>query len=303
MKIERLLEIIFYLLAHKKATSQQLAQHFSVSVRTIQRDIESLILAGIPIMANTGRNGGYEILDDFKLARPLINSSDYAQLIAALTSLNTAIDDTNLTTTLGKLLAVQAQEKAVPTVMVDFSIAKENPTLIDLLKLLKEAINSQQRIKFCYHGHKNFRKVEPIALNYRWYAWYLLAFDCEKEDFRIFKLVRMDAVQKMPEPFRKEITNLPAFIEEQWGRDQSESLKIRLFCQANTRADISEYFRANILEIKENGDFTCDFFAVKTERLWFSLLLGFGDSVKVLEPIEVAEDLQKIAQKIIKNYS
>lgn len=58
MKIERLLEIIFYLLAHKKATSQQLAQHFSVSVRTIQRDIESLILAGIPIMANTGRNGG-----------------------------------------------------------------------------------------------------------------------------------------------------------------------------------------------------------------------------------------------------
>lgn len=53
MKIDRLLDIVIYLLNHKTATAKQLSERFQVSVRTIQRDVESIALAV------TGRSAFY----------------------------------------------------------------------------------------------------------------------------------------------------------------------------------------------------------------------------------------------------
>ncbi len=49
MKIDRLLEIVIYLLNHETASAKVLAQRFQVSVRTIQRDMISISAAGIPL--------------------------------------------------------------------------------------------------------------------------------------------------------------------------------------------------------------------------------------------------------------
>lgn len=69
MKTDRLYALTLYLLNHGKSSASELAKHFEVSVRTIQRDIDALCQAGIPICAFTGTNGGYEILSDFKSKR------------------------------------------------------------------------------------------------------------------------------------------------------------------------------------------------------------------------------------------
>mgnify|MGYP000906473170 FL=1 len=69
MKTDRLYALTLYLLNHGKSSASELAKHFEVSVRTIQRDIDTLCQAGIPICAFTGTNGGYEILSDFKSKR------------------------------------------------------------------------------------------------------------------------------------------------------------------------------------------------------------------------------------------
>lgn len=62
MKIDRLLEIIIIMLNNDIITGKQLSQRFQVSIKTIQRDITTLTMAGIPIVAHTGANGGYSIL-------------------------------------------------------------------------------------------------------------------------------------------------------------------------------------------------------------------------------------------------
>ena len=59
MKLERLLEIIIYLLNHEKVSAKYLAEYFKVSVRTIQRDMASIAEAGIPVYTLGGRYGGY----------------------------------------------------------------------------------------------------------------------------------------------------------------------------------------------------------------------------------------------------
>ena len=62
MKLERLLEIIIYLLNHEKVSAKYLAEYFKVSVRTIQRDMASIAEAGIPVYTLGGRYGGYRTL-------------------------------------------------------------------------------------------------------------------------------------------------------------------------------------------------------------------------------------------------
>ena len=80
MKIERLYAIMVYLLNHGRTSANELAKHFEVSVRTIQRDIDSLCLSGIPIVSVAGAAGGYEISEQFKLDKHLATSNDYSYI-------------------------------------------------------------------------------------------------------------------------------------------------------------------------------------------------------------------------------
>ena len=58
MKTERLLSILMILLHRRKITASELAGYFEVSVRTIQRDMDSLAVAGIPLYASVGKGRG-----------------------------------------------------------------------------------------------------------------------------------------------------------------------------------------------------------------------------------------------------
>lgn len=86
MKTNRLYAITIYLLNHGRTSAAELAKYFEVSVRTIQRDIDSLGMAGIPVYAINGVNGGYEISDTFKMDNQLMSKDDFAYIITALIS-------------------------------------------------------------------------------------------------------------------------------------------------------------------------------------------------------------------------
>ena len=63
MKIDRLIGILSVLLQEEKTTAPELAKRFEVSKRTINRDIEDLCRAGIPICTSQGTGGGISIMD------------------------------------------------------------------------------------------------------------------------------------------------------------------------------------------------------------------------------------------------
>lgn len=97
MKTDRLYALTLYLLNHGKSSISELAKHFEVSVRTIQRDMDVLCQAGIPICVFTDTNGGYEILNDFKINNQLASEDEYAYFTTAINGLkavtNNAVAD------------------------------------------------------------------------------------------------------------------------------------------------------------------------------------------------------------------
>jgi len=75
------------LLNRKIICASELSKIFDVSVRTIYRDIDAISRAGIPIVTETGSKGGISILEEFKIDKYLLSSSDISSAVIALTSI------------------------------------------------------------------------------------------------------------------------------------------------------------------------------------------------------------------------
>ena len=76
MKIDRLIGILSVLLQEEKVTAPELAERFEVSRRTINRDIDDLLFAGIPIRTSQGVGGGISIAEGYKVDRTILTSKD-----------------------------------------------------------------------------------------------------------------------------------------------------------------------------------------------------------------------------------
>ena len=88
MKIDRLIGILSVLLHEEKTTAPELAERFEVSRRTINRDIEDLCKAGIPIRTAQGTGGGISIMDGYRMDRTILTSKDMQMILAGLRSLD-----------------------------------------------------------------------------------------------------------------------------------------------------------------------------------------------------------------------
>ena len=88
MKIDRLIGILSVLLQKEKTTAPELAERFEVSRRTINRDIEDLCRAGIPIRTSQGTGGGISIMDGYRMDRTILTSKDMQVILAGLRSLD-----------------------------------------------------------------------------------------------------------------------------------------------------------------------------------------------------------------------
>ena len=88
MKIDRLIGILFVLLQKEKVTAPELAEKFEVSRRTINRDIENLCKAGIPISTSQGTGGGIWIMEGYRMDRTLLTSKDMQMILAGVRSLD-----------------------------------------------------------------------------------------------------------------------------------------------------------------------------------------------------------------------
>ena len=85
------------------------------------------------------------------------------------------------------------------------------------------------------------------------------------------------------------------------GSDQRKYYHIRLLCKNEIRQQALEYLSSNTIEEHENGDFIITM-NVPFEHMWFSLLMGFGDKVQVLEPDELKAMLKQKAEEILSIY-
>lgn len=301
MKLERLYAITVYLLNHGRTSASALAKHFEVSIRTIQRDIDSLCVSGIPVIALNGIHGGYEISEQFKIDQGFATPDEYSLILTALRGFISATENQKAKQTLEKL--TNASKPDDTGIILDFSVLREGN--FTLLQQLETAVTNKQTVQFTYTNNQNETRVhhvEPVAVLYRWYAWYLLAYSRIKNDYRTYKLIRMSHLKITDESFTKQHEPADAILQQTDQTDSRKYTDLIFRCRPSAKARAIEYLKGTVVEELPGGDFLIKTCVVENEQFWFGALLSFGDGIEVLEPETIRQRVIHAAKNILGLY-
>lgn len=301
MKIDRLYGITVYLLNHGKTSAAQLAQKFEVSVRTVQRDIDALCQAGIPVAAEAGVKGGYSIPDTFRMDSHAVTQEDYSLILTALKGFSSAMHNPKIEAAREKLSALAPS--ADQGIVLDFSVLREGDQA--LLETFQSAIRRKHPVRFTYTNADNVTRVhtvEPVAVVYRWYAWYLLAFSTVRQDYRTYKLVRMEGAEIVDVPFTREHAPAETILAEKDRKSPQLHTAVTVRCRPAARAKAIEYLDGTVT--RELGDGACEMelSVIENEHLWFGTLLALGDDIEIVAPECIRARVVRAAEKILSLY-
>lgn len=308
MKIDRLLAILIYLLNRDLVSARELAEHFEVSVRTIQRDIDALSFAGIPIRSVQGAQGGYGIVDTFKLDRQLVDTRDLFFILTTLESFRATFKKAELGDTLEKVKTLvrdyQSREIArqKEKLCIDFGAFSIGQNSSELFSLLDQGIENGQLVEFTYTNNKfvsTRRQVEPMTIAFKWFSWYLFGYCRLREDFRLFRLSRMQDVRLLPDRFERREKCFHDF--EKKAVPPETLVEITLKFEPKLKIMVEDYFRNGAISTDADG------FLIVRDRLpgdeWlYSMLLSYGSLVEVLDPPEIRQKLLEKSLAIVKKY-
>ncbi len=295
MQESRLFRIVYFLLNRGQVTAAELAREFEVSVRTIYRDIDALSGAGIPVYAETGRNGGISLLDNYVLDRTILSEKERQDILAALQSLSAA-GNTCDKATLDKLSAL-FRLPSDNWYEVDFSrwgeVAQDNNKFEDL----KKAVVCHRCVQISYVGAytaESSRKIHPLKLLYKSRAWYVKAYCAEKKDFRLFKLNRIIRWELLEEEFIP--VSWPEPLEEEKTPEQDQTPIVLRFSR-EVAYRVYDEFDLNHIQEQENGEMLVT--AYMPQDGWLTgFLLSFGAQVEVISPVYLREVLAAQAREI-----
>lgn len=304
MKIDRMLEIIIYLQNHDHVSASFLAERFHVSVRTIQRDMVSISAVGIPVYADAGKRGGYSILPNYKIKNTDIRKEEQQLVMKALESLATSYTSDTLNSLLEKYNAIVEKEGG-QKVFWDFGVTRENRQVQDLNGMLEQAIGQKRYISFDYRNAKgecSRHRVQPLAIHYKWYAWYLFSYKEERQAYRTYKVARMSNLVIEEEKYTRDHGDIEERLKESEQAYYETCIGIEVQFDKKESGLIQEYFPDCSIEALGEGLCRTFIHVPAKERLWKALLLSFGSRVKVVGPEDYKQELVQTAKKFLSNY-
>lgn len=285
MKIDRLIGIIMLLNNRGKMTAAELAEKYEVSAKTIQRDMDAINMAGIPIVSHRGQDGGYEILNSYRLNNSVLTRNDVSLINALIDGLQKSCSFPLLAELREKFVVLDRQESHVQRLAIDFSAWRENSSTKEKMKIIERSFSESRTIDFHYtnlQGNSGPRRVEPLQMVFKSNHWYLYGWCKDKAAYRFFKIRRMKDIQLGEAAAKREL--MPEEFDQTPMVDVAE-IRLRVTPDLLRRAD--DYFDSYTVE----GDVLTLHWPL--DEWVYSLLLGLGPKAEVLSPLSLREQIKK----------
>lgn len=300
MKTDRLIAILSILLQKDQVTAPELAELFEVSRRTINRDIDALSMAGIPIQTIQGAGGGIRIMEGYRVDRTVLTGSDMQAILAGLRGLDSVSGTNRYAQLMEKLSAGHAGTlDAGSHFLINLAAWNKTP-VADRVGKIHGAIEAKRKIGFRYFAPsgESRRIVEPYDLVFEWSQWYVWGW-CElRQDFRLFKLNRMTEIE-VGESFPGRAVPYPELSTE---KVFPPDYRVKAIIQPQYRWKVLEDFGADSFTEQEDGTLLFSFGFADPEYIK-SWILSLREGIEVLEPAELREELRAFGEKLWKKYS
>ncbi|MBH0166725.1 YafY family transcriptional regulator [Fictibacillus sp. 7GRE50] len=318
MRADRLISILLLLQNHGKMTTKALASELEVTERTIHRDMEALSVAGIPVLAERGKHGGWRLVDQYRTKLTGLKDNELKTLFLSpsyqlLSDLGFSKDWKEARQKLLAALPNSLQSQADNLwnrIHIDIDPWKQSQHETIALNLLQQALWEDRKIRIAYekaNKESSDRVVEPLGLVAKGRTWYLVAVS--DKDIKNFRVSRIKSVELTYESFVR-----PGNFQlaDYWNESKQNFVKNLPIFEVEVEASpaiiqrisYSGRFAQVVSKGSPNGN---GWIPVKltfdTEQEAASYMIGFGDQMKIVSPHSMIESVKKIGESALSLYN
>lgn len=310
-RIDRLAAILIQLQSRSLIKAQDIADKFSISLRTVYRDIKALEEAGVPVIGEAGT--GYRLMEGYKLPPVMFNQDEATALLTASKLVQSKTDagiSKHFTAALDKIRAILRHAEKDHTekidehiaVMVHPAIAYEPEKELHLQAILK-AISSSSVLDMEYttieKNESTRRKVEPVGVYHMGSHWYLIAWCQLRNDYRNFRTDKITQLKITGETNSKSHPPLQDFMDKMGA--EREVIKVVIDVEPEIIKYLGEqkYYNGFVKQEKAGDHIRMTFLSGSLMGFsrWFML---FGDHARIVEPLELNDMVAAVAEGILR---
>jgi predicted DNA-binding transcriptional regulator YafY len=306
----RLLELLSLLQARRDWPGAELAERLEVSGRTIRRDVERLRTLGYPVESLSGPAGGYRLRAGTAMP-PLLLDDDEAIAIAvglrtAARASVTGIEETSVRALvkLEQVLPAHLRRRVSALASATIAPAAGGPTVDPQhLTVIAAACRDSEGLRFAYRsrdGSDTRRDVEPHSLVNLGRRWYLVAWDRRRDDWRTFRVDRLDRPAATGTTFtarKLPAKDAAAYVERRISDAPSRfEARVTVHESATEIASRLPPYWGKFKPIDANS---CEYRAGDDDLGWLAMRVAMlGVDIEVHEPPELIEHLRALAERL-----
>lgn len=303
-----MVKILFLLLARGKVTAKYLADRFEISIRTVLRYITAISLAGIPVISDYGRNGGFYISETFRLPASFLTETEFNCVIDTLSSCNSQLQSEHISSALEKLSATKKSasdslDVRYGNLIIDGSSWIGNDNVKSVLSIIEKSIEKNFTVVVKYidkQGVESVREIEPHVVVLKQGAWYVYAYCRLRKNFRIFKIARIVCADMTSNAFTRRETDFgPKNLVDWFGELPTEFIDLEV--DKSAKADVEEWLGVDSA-YKTTEDKIYVSAKLPYDGWLISQILGFGKKVKILAPEKLKVDVKNAAAEVMALY-
>ncbi len=293
-KLERLLDLLAALLDTREPKSRAELQRLIplypdedvAARRAFSRDIEALARMGVPVDVVDGQIPAYRVQREaYELPDPGLTEDEAAALHLALATVDLDLPEGSPAESLWKLTGGATQRITPPAGAVAHLPGHEH------LATLWAAVNERRRVQFAYRSQG--RSVEPWQLSCQRGHWYLLGYDVDRADERLYRVDRIDgAVTGVSPPgaFSRPAGATSAAPPPAWLLGDELLYVARLWVDAGQAAWAGGQAGTEVEEVRPDGSIVLAV-PVANQEAFRSFALSLLDHAEVLAPPEARADI------------
>jgi predicted DNA-binding transcriptional regulator YafY len=303
-RIDRVTAILIQLQSKRIVKAQEIADRFTISLRTVYRDIKTLEEAGIPIIGEAGV--GYSIMDGYRLPPVMFTKEEATAMLTAEKLVEKLTDESTREMYKASMFKIKSvlrlterdhmenMEQHIEVVESPYFSKQKNETayLQNILKAIAEkaVLNIDD---FAEHSQeKSNRSVEPIGIFYMGRYWYLIAWCTLRKDYRTFRVDHIKYLSITAIHFEKEHPALKSFLSRVSKEKELHTIIIRVEKDVMKYMGEQKFYNGFVSQKETDGKIEMTFLTQSLEGFarWYML---FGEYAEIITPRKLIDSVKK----------
>jgi predicted DNA-binding transcriptional regulator YafY len=316
-RIDRISAILIQLQSRRVTKAHDISTRFGISLRTVYRDVKTLEQAGVPLIGEAGV--GYSIMDGYRLPPVMFTREEAIAFLTAeklVEQFTDASNSAHYRTAMYKIKSVlRSSEKDMLENMDNHIEVQKNRRVINakpgldliqpILKSIAEKTVMSMRYFALYKQEYSERCIEPCGVIYLDNYWHLIAFCRERNDYRDFRLDRIQNITLTDEKFDRQHPSVKDYIKKSYNDGPLHEVVLHVEKEMVGYLGEQKYYHGFVSERRiDDKTVEMNFLSTSIDGMthWYMM---FATHATIIKPQKLKDGvktmLQKIAEKIARS--